>query len=122
MGFGPPEWYTRVVHMALAMSRPWKHPKTGVYWLRKRVPDALQPLVGKQEVKRSLKTQDPTEAKQRHLQALAELEAQWANLRAGPRKLTEREAHDLAAVAHDRWLEIHRDNPSDQTLWPTKIS
>jgi hypothetical protein len=107
--------------MALSMSRPWKHPKTGVYWLRKRVPDALQPLVGKREEKRSLKTQDPTEAKQRHLQALAELESQWANLRAGPRKLTEREAHDLAAIAHDRWLEIHRDNPSEQTLWPTKL-
>jgi integrase len=107
--------------MALSMSRPWKHPKTGVYWLRKRVPDALQPLVGKQEVKRSLKTQDPTEAKQRHLQALAELEAQWANLRAGPRKLTEREAHELATIAHDRWLEIHRDNPSKQTLWPTSL-
>jgi len=71
--------------------------------------------------KRSLRTQDPLEAKQRHLQALAELEAQWANLRAGPRKLTEREAHDLAAIAHDRWLEIHRDNPSEQTLWPTKL-
>ena len=41
--------YLRVVHMALAMSRPWKHPKTGVYWLRKRVPDALQRLVGKRE-------------------------------------------------------------------------
>ena len=49
MGFGLPEWYTRVVHMALAMSRPWKHPKTGVYWLRKRVPDALQPLEHKYE-------------------------------------------------------------------------
>ena len=21
--------------MALAMARPWKHPKTGIYWLRK---------------------------------------------------------------------------------------
>jgi hypothetical protein len=41
--------------MALAMSRPWKHPKTGVYWLRKRIPNALQPLVGKREEKRSLR-------------------------------------------------------------------
>jgi hypothetical protein len=55
MGFWPPEWYTGVVHMALAMSRPWKHPKTGVYWLRKRIPDALQPLVGKREEKRCLR-------------------------------------------------------------------
>ena len=27
--------------MALAMARPWKHPKTGIYWFRKRVPDEL---------------------------------------------------------------------------------
>ena len=38
--------------MALAMSRPWKHPKTEVYRPRKRIPDALQPLVGKREEKR----------------------------------------------------------------------
>jgi hypothetical protein len=107
--------------MALAMSRPWKHPKTGIYWLRKRIPDALQPLVGKREVKRSLDTRDPAEAKRRHVQALAEVEAQWTNLRAGPHLLTEREAHDLATIAHDRWLDLHRDNPSEQTLWPTHL-
>jgi len=78
-------------------------------------------LVGKREEKRSLKTRDPAEAKRRLLQALTELEAQWANLRAGPRTLTEREAHDFAAVAHDRWLEMHRDNPSEQAFWPTNV-
>jgi hypothetical protein len=40
--------------MALAMLRPCKHPKTGPYWLRKRITDA-QPLVGKREEKRSLR-------------------------------------------------------------------
>jgi len=40
--------------MSLAMSRPWKHPKSGVYWVRKRVPDDLLKLVGKREEKRSL--------------------------------------------------------------------
>ena len=45
---------------------PGSHPKTGVYWLRKRVPDALQPFVGKREEKLSLRTQDRLEAYQRH--------------------------------------------------------
>ena len=40
--------------MPLAMARPWKHPKTGIYWLRKRVPEDLLRLVGKREEKRSL--------------------------------------------------------------------
>ncbi|WP_367275022.1 DUF6538 domain-containing protein [uncultured Bosea sp.] len=38
------------------MSCPWKHPKTGTYWLRKRVPDDLRKLVGKLEEKQSLGT------------------------------------------------------------------
>ncbi|MGE5387637.1 MAG: DUF6538 domain-containing protein, partial [Hyphomicrobiales bacterium] len=78
--------------MALAMARPWKHPKTGIYWLRKRVPDELRSLLGKREEKRSLGTRDPEQAKRRHAQALAELEDRWANLQAGPTTLTEREA------------------------------
>jgi len=53
------DWYTRVVHMALAMARPWKHPKTGIYWLRKRVPDELRARLGKGEEKFTLRTRDP---------------------------------------------------------------
>src|SRR4051794_22251773 len=105
--------------MALSMSRPYKHPTTGIYWLRKRVPDAVQPLIGKREIRRSLKTTDPAEAKRRHREALAELETKWANLKAGPRTLTEREAHELAVYVHDRWLELYKDNPSQQTAWRT---
>ncbi|WP_456763202.1 DUF6538 domain-containing protein [Bradyrhizobium sp. USDA 4011] len=43
------------------MSRPWKHPKTGIYQLRKVVPDDLRKLVGKREEKLSLQTRDPAE-------------------------------------------------------------
>ncbi|MGE0288554.1 MAG: DUF6538 domain-containing protein [Bradyrhizobium sp.] len=107
--------------MPLAMSRPWKHPKTGIYQLRKAVPKELRELIGKREEKVSLETRDPAEAKQRFAKALAELEARWANLRAGPKSLTELEAHQLAIVAHDRWLEQHRDNPSQQTSWDIEL-
>lgn len=107
--------------MTLAMSRPWKHPKTGIYWLRKGVPEALRELVGKREEKLSLQTRDPKEAKQRHAEALAEIEKRWANLRTGPKSLTEREAHQLAIPAHDNWLARYRDNPSQQTSWDVEL-
>src|SRR5512136_1827402 len=100
--------------MALAMTRPWKHPKTGIYWLRKRVPDDLRALVGKREEKRTLGTHDPHEAKKRHLEALAELEVRWSNLRRGPRRLSELEAHEYAKPVHDWWLRANRENPSEQ--------
>jgi hypothetical protein len=107
--------------MALAMSRPWKHPKTGVYWLRKGIPEALREAVGKREEKLSLHTKDPVEAKLRHAEALADIEKRWANLRAGPKPLTEREAHQLAAPAYDNWLARYRDNPSQQTIWDVDV-
>ncbi|WP_158809897.1 DUF6538 domain-containing protein [Beijerinckia sp. L45] len=106
--------------MVLPMSRPWKHPKTGVFWLRKRIPDDLQGIVGKREELKSLGTKDPDEAKRRLVAALAELDARWVNLRAGPKELTEREAHRLASRIHDNWLAIHADNPSDQLVWHTE--
>ena len=108
--------------MPLAMSRPWKHPSSGVYWLRKGVPEDLRKLVGKREEKRSLQTRDPAEAKRRHAEALAEIEARWANLRAGPKALTEREAHQMAVLIHDRWLQQHIDNPSQQTAWNVDLA
>jgi integrase len=107
--------------MPLMMSRPWKHPKTGVYCLRRAVPQDLRSLVGKREEKRSLGTRDPAEAKRLHAKALAELEARWANLRAGPKQLSEREAHQLAAPIYRRWIEHYCDNPSQQTAWCTKV-
>jgi hypothetical protein len=103
--------------MVLAAARPWKHPKTGIYWLRKAVPEDLRPLIGKREEKRSLKTRDPAEAKRRHSEAFTELDTQWANLRAGPKSLTEREAHELVLEIHGQWLERYRDNPSEQDFW-----
>jgi hypothetical protein len=36
------------------MSRPWKRPDRGVFWLRKGVPEDLRKIVGKREEKRSL--------------------------------------------------------------------
>jgi hypothetical protein len=86
------------------------------------VPEDLRKLVGKREEKRSLQTRDPAEAKRRHAEALAEIEARWANLRAGPKALTEREAHQMAMPIHDRWLQQHRDNPSQQTAWNVDLA
>ncbi|HEY4847876.1 MAG TPA: DUF6538 domain-containing protein [Methylocella sp.] len=119
-GFWPPEWYTTVVHMALAMARPWKHPKTGIFWLRKPIPDDLRPLLGKREEKQSLGTRDPNEAKRVHARELAELGERWANLRSGPRALSEREAHELVAPAYEWWVNAHRDNSSDQKIWKSE--
>src|SRR5208283_160742 len=104
-----------VAHMALAMARPWKHPKSDIFCLRKRVPDDLRPLLGKREERRSLGTRDCAKAKRLHAQALIELEQLWTNLRVPPKPISER-AHELVAPAYEWWINLHQDNPSEQTV------
>ncbi|MGN6525258.1 MAG: DUF6538 domain-containing protein [Burkholderiaceae bacterium] len=44
----------------------------GVWQFRRAVPDELVPIVGKPEIRQSLKTRDGDEAKVRHAQAFLE--------------------------------------------------
>jgi hypothetical protein len=74
-GFVRPDWYIRVVHMPLPMARPWKHPDSGIYYVRKAVPVSLRSLVGRSIEKLSLRTKDPDEARARFADAVREIEA-----------------------------------------------
>jgi hypothetical protein len=76
--------------MALAMIRPYKHPKTGVYWLRKVVPEPLRSIVGKRELVKSLGTKDPREAKGRAGPVGERFEAIIAAAQIGGDRLTQR--------------------------------
>src|SRR5271169_2570628 len=92
--------------MVLSMSRPWKHPKTGVYYYRKVVPEAMRQLVGLVEVRRTLGTKDPRQAARRHLEVAAKVAAEWEALKQGPslpdlaRRFVQ-QLHDPASLADD---------------------
>lgn len=45
------------------MAQPVK--RGAIYQFRRAVPDELVPIIGKREIKQSLKTRDPAEAKRR---------------------------------------------------------
>ena len=107
--------------MVLSMARPWKHPKTGIYWLRRRVPDRLRQVVGKLEIKKSLGTKDATEAKRLHAAALLDLDEAWARLTLGARSLSEREAWDVARSVYSEMMATFGENPSEQDHWDTRI-
>lgn len=93
------------------MSRPFRHPETGIYWFRKRVPDALRPVVGKREHKESLRTRDPTEAKEVHARVAAEVEARWRQLAAGVQTLTQRQAEAIAGEIYHDLVAENQENP-----------
>jgi integrase len=107
--------------MALSMSRPFKHRDTGMYWLRKRVPDDLRAVIGKTEVKKTLGTKDPAEAKRLHAAALAEIETEWATLRKGvPESLTESLIAEFEKVIFERWLDHHDGGRNVEPFWATR--
>ena len=64
----------RVVKRMVAA--PWVHPKTGTLYYRKVVPERARHLFGgNREVRRSLKTRNMAEARLRHAQIAADVEA-----------------------------------------------
>lgn len=72
------------------MPSPTKNPKTGVYWLRLRVPPDVQASIGRKELKRSLGTKDPEIAKARFPGALRAAQEEFRRHREGPATLTPR--------------------------------
>lgn len=64
------------------MTRPTKHPKTGVYRIRMRVPQDLRAALGTGERIVTLRTKDPKEAAAKAPAAVAKLKAEFNAARA----------------------------------------
>jgi integrase len=107
--------------MVLVMARPFRHPVTGIYWYRKRVPDALRSLVGKREEKVSLKTRDPAEAKIAHAKIAADVEERWHRLTAGAQDLTQRQAEAVAGEIYRAMMTEYGDDPNKMPRPPGGI-
>lgn len=83
------------------MAQPFKHPSTGVYYIRRKVPAPLQSQLGR-EYKRSLKTRDPNEAKNHFVREWALSEELFAKARAQQRGEDVLSHRDMAILAQ-RW-------------------
>lgn len=86
------------------MAKPWLHPKSGIYYYRRRVPKDLLELVGRHVEKFSLKTSNRHEAESRFAVADQKVEARWAGLRGGYRKLSWREIAAIGGDFYDLYL------------------
>lgn len=73
--------------MAL-IAQPFRHPDSGIYYLRRVVPESLRPVLGKTEIRRSLRTRDHRLAKVAFASAYAESEHLFQQAR-GDRGQTE---------------------------------
>ncbi|WP_421927154.1 DUF6538 domain-containing protein [Neoaquamicrobium sediminum] len=103
------------------MNRPSKRPDSTVPLFRKRVPNDLRPIVGKTEIRISLRTRDPALVKAEHARVAAEVEAQWIELRKGVRSVSQKEASRMAGEIYRELVATHEENPGEPEDWKTKL-
>lgn len=118
------------------MAAPQKDVKTGVYYFRKGVPLALREAVGLTELRKSLGTKDPVEAKRRHAEVAVEVDAEWDRLRAAlkvdesgrdPKRqpqltsLTQKDAHALAGEFYREFIAENEANPGNAEQWTQRL-
>ena len=120
--------------MSLSMPSPVKHPKTGTYYLRQRVPvDLKEKAKGKivalpvddtrktvtigESVKISLSTKDPAEAKSRYRDADMALSKFWDSLRKGPKRLTQKEVFERAGLVYKFFADVFEADAEDPEAW-----
>lgn len=106
--------------MALPMTRPTKHPQSGVYRIRMRVPPDLREVMGKSERSESLRTKDPKEAAEKALAAAAKIKAEFTAARAAsgpPRRMTHREILAQAGAWYRETVREWEDDPGPAIGW-----
>ena len=85
--------------MPLVMPSPTKHPDSGMYYFRVRVPAGIKAPVGKRTIKESLHKKDAAEAQVLFTERSARANKEWAAQRAGPQRLTLRQIVALARIS-----------------------
>jgi hypothetical protein len=106
--------------VVLQMSRPWKHPRTGMYWFRKAIPVDLRPILREREEKFSLRTKNPGEAQALHARRAAEIAEKWARLR-GHASPDHVDLYALAGEFYREMLAKQQRNPGDEKRWFAEI-
>ncbi|SEQ52032.1 hypothetical protein SAMN05428969_3340 [Devosia sp. YR412] len=119
--------------MVLSMPRPYKHPKTGVYWYRQRVPSSLgvrakgkvvsvtiegrtsRPKIGS-HLTVSLDTKEVSKAKIRSGDVQFQFDLIWQSLIDGQTRLTQRQVVALAGEAYGIFKGAE-DDPGDAAIW-----
>lgn len=123
--------------MTLRSATPWKPPGVDVYYFRKAVPEALWDVVGRREIRRTLRTRDPEVAKARHAEISLEVAAEWDRLRdivarqrmleaKAPHEvrlisLSQKDAHALAGELYREHVAAHEDDPGSAVEWDQRL-
>ncbi len=103
--------------MALQMARLYKHPRTGVYFFRQRVPTDLRTLLGDKIVSRSLLTRDPELAKLRHAGEIQKQAVIWERHRKRPEPLPHAQIIALSGILYRDVMATLEQEPGETFIW-----
>lgn len=102
------------------MAQPWKHPDSGIYYIRRRIPKDLITLLGRGGLyKVSLDTRIPAEAKIRHAAELVKCDQLFEQARLQLRHGVQLNAHHAVQMA-GRWARRElegMEKTGDFTSW-----
>ena len=108
--------------MVLRMNRPLRRADSTVLYFRKRVPEDVRAIIGgPKELKVSLRTRDPQEAKAENARLTAEVEARWAELKRGVRTFSQKDAERIAGEIYREIVAAHEENPGEPSAWKTRL-
>lgn len=103
--------------MVLQMARPFRHPRTGVYYFRQRVPTDLRGLLGDKIVSRSLRTKDGEQAKLRNAAEVQKQAMIWERHRKQPEPLPHAKIVALAGIMYRDAMATLEVEPGEASIW-----
>lgn len=108
--------------MALQMAQPYKHPRSGVYYFRQRVPTDLRGILGDKIVSRSLRTKDPATAKLRNIEEVRKQALIWARHRQKPEPLPFQQIVALSGALYRDHMAAMELEPGESQVWSETLS
>lgn len=99
------------------MPTPYRHPKTGIYWIKGTIPPDVAQRMGKKQYRRSLAASSHSDVKAAYARVMLALEAEWEAVRHGPQTLTMRQLTALAGETYASFMQRFGDDPGPAP-WP----
>lgn len=109
--------------MIIGISRPSRHPQTGVFYYRARLPAELLPthrgssITLGNIIKVSLRTKENGEARLRHTSVQSQLEQRWASAKGKTIRLTKIEISGLVGIWYRDLVLTHQDDAGNVEGW-----
>lgn len=103
------------------MPRPYKHPKTGVFYFRQKTPADLRQKFGKAEVSWTLATKVESEAIIRNAEAVLKQAKVWQSLRATPSALPHKQIMALVGEYRRQLDTMLNEEPGEVGIWDSVL-